>query len=268
MVKILLIQPLPAARLESPENLELALKLLSRCQGQNADLICFPEYFPFGGEAELARAAHYLGAYVVAGLVAEASGKRYNTATLFDRQGNLVGRQPKVNPGKLERRAFGVSPGEGWRALDTDFGKVGLVVCIDFWGRPEGVRELVAQGVDLIVNPSFFPLLRGHWVMASLARAFEYYLPVVGINTATYRGEIGGRTYPLQGGWSFAIQPPAPASYQELADIIRPWDDLWDWVTLQKSEQEEIISVCLDLEGARKWRPIIQERFFGGPRSS
>jgi predicted amidohydrolase len=268
MTKIILIQPLPAARLESRENLDRALKLLTRCQGQQADLICFPEYFPFWGEEEMAHAARDLQAYVVAGLVAEERGKRYNTATLFDRQGNLVGRQPKVNPGKLERRAFSVSPGESWRVLDTDFGRVGLLVCIDLWGRPEGIREVVAQGVDLIVNPSYFPVLRRHWVMASLARAFDYYMPVVGINTATYRGDIGGRQYPLQGGWSFAIQPPAPVGKKELADIVRLWDDLWDWVTLQKSEQEEIFSVCLDLEGARKWRPIIQERFFGWPPSS
>ncbi|MCX5888368.1 MAG: carbon-nitrogen hydrolase family protein [Deltaproteobacteria bacterium] len=263
MVKIILIQPLPASRLDSRENLDRALRLLNRCRGQNADLICFPEYFPFWGEEEMARAARDLQAYVVAGLVAEERGKRYNTATLFDRQGKLVGRQPKVNPGKLERRAFGVTPGDSWQSFDTDFGRVGLIVCIDFWGRPEGSRELVAQGVDLIVNPSYFPVMRRHWLMASLARAWDYYLPVVGINTATYRGEIGGRQYPLQGGWSFAIQPPAPDSPKELSDIVRPWDDLCTWATVQKSEQEEIFSVSLDLEGARKWRPVIQERFFG-----
>jgi predicted amidohydrolase len=268
MVKIILIQALPAPRLESPENLDRALKLLNRCRGMEADLICFPEYFPFAGEQEMAQAARELKAYVVAGLVAEAGGKRYNTATLFDRQGRLVGRQAKVNPGKLERRAFGVSPGENWQALDTEFGRVGLAVCIDLWGQPEAIRQLAAQEVDLVVNPSYFPILRRHWVSASLTRAFDYYLPIVGINTATYKGEIGGRQYPLQGGWSFAIQPPAPATKQELSDIVRPWDDLWTWVTLQKSEQEEIFAVSLDLKGPRKWRPVIQERLFGWQPSS
>ncbi|HZE21195.1 MAG TPA: carbon-nitrogen hydrolase family protein, partial [Desulfobaccales bacterium] len=131
MVKIILMQARPASRLESRENLERALKLLARCRGQGADLICFPEYFPFSGEVELARAARDLGAYVVAGLVEEHRGKRYNSATLFDREGNLAGRQRKVSLGKLERRAFGVVPGDGWRTVDADFGRLGLPVCID-----------------------------------------------------------------------------------------------------------------------------------------
>jgi predicted amidohydrolase len=264
MAKIILIQPLLAARLDSRENLDRALRLLIRCRGQNADLICFPEYFPFWGEEELAQAAQDLEAYVVAGLVAEEQGKKHNTATLFDRQGNLVGRQPKVSLGKLERRAFNVIPGESWRVLDTDFGRVGLLVGIDFWGRPDGIRELVAQGVDLIVNPCFFIVLQQYWLKAALARAFDYYMPVVGINTATYRGEIGGRQNLVQGGGSFAIQPPAPADAKEMAHLASTWDDLWNWVTLQKSEQEKIFPVSLDLEGPPKWRSIIRERFFDG----
>lgn len=264
MAKIILIQPLPAPQLESRENLDRALKLLTGCQGQNADLICFPEYFPFWGEEELAHAARDLQSYVVAGLVEEDSGIRYNTATLFDRQGNLVGRQRKNNLGKLERQAFKVFPGDGWKVLDTDFGRVGLLVCIDLWGQPRGARELAAQGADCFVNPAFFPILRHHWPMAALTRAFDYYLPVIGINTATFTAEIGGRQYPAQGGSSFAIQPPAPTDEKEMLRLVKAWDDLWSWVTLQESEEEKIFAVTLDLEGPRKWRPIIHERLFGG----
>mgnify|MGYP002260663838 CR=1 FL=1 len=54
MAKIILIQALPAPRLDSRENLTRALTLLQGCQNQGADLICFPEYFPFRGEEELA----------------------------------------------------------------------------------------------------------------------------------------------------------------------------------------------------------------------
>ena len=116
MVNIVLIQALPARNLESRENLDRALHYLEKCQGLEADLICFPEYFPFSGEAELAQAAGALQAYVVAGLVEEAGEEWYNTATLFDRRGNLVGRQRKRTLGNLERRGFGVSPGgDGWR---------------------------------------------------------------------------------------------------------------------------------------------------------
>jgi len=47
MAKIILIQARPASRLDSRENLARALRLLRNCEGQEADLICFPEYFPY-----------------------------------------------------------------------------------------------------------------------------------------------------------------------------------------------------------------------------
>jgi len=261
MTKVLIIQPRPAARLESPENLALALRLLEGCRGQGADLICFPEYFPFSGEAELARAARELGAYLVAGLVEEAPGGRYNTATLFDRKGRLAGRQRKVTLGALEVRGFGVTSGRGWQALDTDFGRLGLGVCIDFWGQPEAARQLSAQGVDLVVNPSIFPILRSHWKTGAMVRCFDYYLPVVGVNTAGFVAEIAGRPYAMQGGGSFALQPPAPPDEKELARLIRTWDDLASWSILEGADEEAIYPVHLDLDGVRRCRPWIFERF-------
>ncbi len=261
MVKILLIQALPANRLESPENLGLALSLLAQCRGRGADLICFPEYFPFTGETELAQAARDLEAYVVAGLVAEDQGQRYNTATLFDRRGNLVGRQRKNAVTAPERRGYGILPGQGFQVLETDFGRLGLPVCLDFWGQPEAARQLAAQGADLIVNPSLFPILRGHWSQGALTRAFDYYLPVAGVSTAAFTAEIAGRRYPMQGGQSFAIQPPVPPDNQELAKLIRAWDDLRPWIILTGGEGPEILEVYLDLKGPRRWRPEIRRRF-------
>jgi predicted amidohydrolase len=261
MVKIILIQALPASSLDSRENLTRALTLLQACQGLEADLICFPEYFPFRGEEELAGAAARLQTHIVAGLVEEAGGQRYNTATLFDRRGRLVGRQRKHTLGNLERRGFGVVPGEGWPVWDTDFGRLGLPVCIDFWGQPEAARHLAAAGADLIVNPAIFPILRGHWQTGALTRAFDYYLPVVGVNTAASVVEIAGRHYPLQGGRSFAIQPPAPSDKAALAGQVRDWDDLADWIVSRAGETEALITVNLDLDGPRRWRPVVRERF-------
>jgi predicted amidohydrolase len=260
-VKIILIQPRPGSQLDSPENVDLALKLLKRCRGEQADLIWFSEYFPFSGDGALAQAARELNAYLVAGLVEESRGHRYNTATLFDRGGNLAGRQRKCTLGNLERRGFGVTPGSGFQVLDTDFGRLGMAVCIDYWGQPEAARQLTDQGADLLVNPSIFPILRGHWPLGALVRAFDNYLPVVGVNTATFAAEIAGRTYPMQGGGSFAIQPPGPGDGAELSRQIRHWDDLHHWFVLKAGEAEEILTVHLDLAGPRLWRPVIWERF-------
>jgi len=89
--------------------------------------------------------------------VEEADGRRYNTATLFDRRGRLLGRQRKHNLGNLERRGFGVVPGEGWQVWDTDFGRLGAPVCIDFWGQPEAARRLRVQGWISSSIPPFSP---------------------------------------------------------------------------------------------------------------
>jgi predicted amidohydrolase len=261
MAKIVLIQAQPAARLESRENLIRALKLLEACQGQETDLICFPEYFPFSGEEELAAAAGRLGAYIVAGLVEKNGGTAYNTATLFDRQGRLLGRQRKHNMGNLERRGFEVHPGKNWPVWDTDFGRLGLAVCIDFWGQPEAARQLAGQEVDLIVNPGIFPIMQGHWYMGALTRAFDYYLPVVGVNIAAAVVEIAGRHYSMQGGGSFALQPPVPTDKADLARQVRDWDDLTEWIVLRGGENEAVLRVNLDLEGPRRWRPTIRRRF-------
>jgi len=261
MAKIILIQPQPAPRLDDPENLARALKLLERCRGEKADIICFPEYFPYQGDNELAQAARDLEAYIVAGLVAEEKGLRFNTATLFDRQGNLVGRQTKHCVARLERRAYGVTPGETYQTFPADFGVLGLPVCIDFWGQPHAARELAAQGADLILNPSIFPILKGHWRAGALVRAFDYYLPVVGVNTSGHAAEIGGRSYAMQAGGSFAIQPPAPADDKEMSRLVRVWDHLDHWVILEAGEEEAILTLNLDLDGPRLWRPIVRERF-------
>ena len=261
MAKIILIQALPAPHLDSRENLARALKLLEGCEGQEADLICFPEYFPFSGEEELG-----CGGGAPPGLYRRRpggarAGKAYNTATLFDRNGRLLGRQRKHNLGNLERRGFKVLPGEGWYTWDTDFGRLGLPVCIDFWGQPEAARQLAAQEVDLIVNPAIFPILRGHWHVGALTRVFDYYVPVVGVNTAAAVVEIAGRHYALQGGGSFAIQPPAPANKADLARQVLDWDNLAEWIVLRGGETEAMLSVDLDLVGPRRWRPAIRQRF-------
>jgi predicted amidohydrolase len=260
-IKIILIQALPATFLDSPENVDRALELLARCRHLEADLICFPEYFPFSGDEALARAARELKAYLVAGLVEENKGRRYNTATLFDRRGNLVGRQRKCTLGNLERKGFGVTPGAGYRVFDTDFGRLGLAVCIDFWGQPEAARQLTDQGADLVINPSIFPILRGHWSRGALVRAFDNYLPVAGVNTSSFTAEIAGRIYPMHGGGSFAIQPPGPEDGGELSRLVRNWDDLNEWMILQAGEEEQILTLHLDVAGPRLWRSVIWERF-------
>jgi predicted amidohydrolase len=73
---------------------------------------------------------------------------RYNSAVLFDRQGKVVGYYDKTFPtiGEIED---GVLPGRGAVVFDTDFGRVGAMICFDF-NFTELLAEYKKQGAELI----------------------------------------------------------------------------------------------------------------------
>lgn len=75
-------------------------------------------------------------------------GGRYNSAVLLDRQGKLVGYYDKMFPtiGEMED---GVLPGRGPVVFNTDFGRVGAMICYDF-NFVELLAEYKKQGAELI----------------------------------------------------------------------------------------------------------------------
>jgi predicted amidohydrolase len=261
-IRVAIVQPKPYPEFHDPKNLGHALLMLEKCRGQSLDVICFPEYFPFQGEDELAQAARQLDAYLVAGLVEAESGRLYNTATLFDRKGRLLGRQRKRNVGMLERQGLGITPGDGeFRSFTTDFGKVGIPVCIDFWGQPEAGKQLADQGAEIVFNISLFPVLRGHWKTGALVRAFDNFLPVVGVNTADYNAMIGGRRYHQHGGGSFMIQPPKMLDKTEFGRWFRSLDTVKDWIRLELDALEKVHFVDVNLSTVRRFRREFWNRF-------
>lgn len=73
---------------------------------------------------------------------------RYNSAVLLDRQGKLVGYYDKMFPtiGEMEG---GVLPGKGAVVFETDFGRIGAMICFDF-NFPELLAEYKKRGAELI----------------------------------------------------------------------------------------------------------------------
>ncbi len=73
---------------------------------------------------------------------------RYNSAVLFDRQGKVVGYYDKMFPtiGEMEG---GVLPGRGAVVFDTDFGRIGAMICFDF-NFTELLSEYKKLGAELI----------------------------------------------------------------------------------------------------------------------
>lgn len=76
----------------------------------------------------------------------------FNTAPLFDRSGKLVGQYDKVHPYDPELTA-GVTPGKEFPVFQTDFGKVGTIICYDSW-FPQTVQILAVKGAELVLFPN------------------------------------------------------------------------------------------------------------------
>ncbi len=261
-IRIAIIQAKPYPSVDDPRNIGHALQLMEKCRGEELDVICFPECFPFMGERDLGSAARKFNAYVIAGMIEEEGGKRYNTATLFNRAGRVAGRQRKFSVGALERDRLGISPGDKlFPVFTTDFGKIGIPVCVDFWGQPEAGRQLADQGVDIVFNPCIFPMLRGHWKTAALVRAFDNFVPVVGVNTADYNALFGEKRVHQYGGGSFTLQLPKLLAKDDFNRWARGLEDVESWVQMELDELEQVYIGEVSLTTSRRFRGEFFNRF-------
>lgn len=129
--------------------------------------------------SDLARTSHV---YIVAGLYTTRAGRLYNSAVLFNRDGNIQGIYDKVHLAPGER--LQITPGDHYPVFETEFGNLGLLVCFDMQ-YPEAVRELALAGVDLIACPTW-----GWENIYGLCRAYESSVYIVAANALPPHGEM------------------------------------------------------------------------------
>ncbi len=156
----------------------------------------FPDYAePEGGptwQALSGLAAEY-GVYLAAGSVPErADGKIYNTAYVFDREGQQIAKHRKMHlydvnipGGCCTRESDTVSPGDACTVFDTEFGRMGLCVCFDI-RFPELFLEMDRLGAKVILIPAGFNRTTGpaHWELLFRARAVDSQCFVFGTSVA------------------------------------------------------------------------------------
>ncbi len=127
------------------------------CQRQDPSLFNLAEPIPGESSERLARAAKETGAVVIGSIFERrAAGVYHNTAVVLDADGKLVGLYRKMHipddPLYFEKYYF--TPGDlGFRAFDTAFGKIGVLVCWDQW-YPEGARLTALQGASILFYPT------------------------------------------------------------------------------------------------------------------
>ena len=159
------------------ENLAVALQAAELAARDGAQIICTQELFcsqyfcqsedhrnfdlaePIPGPSTQAfqELSRRLGVVVVASLFEKrAAGLYHNTAVIIDADGTLLGRYRKMHipDDPLYYEKFYFTPGDlGFRAWDTRFGRIGVLICWDQW-YPEGARLTALQGAEILFYPT------------------------------------------------------------------------------------------------------------------
>ena len=144
------------------------IKAIAKSVPANADVILLPEGISVVGTGKtyvdvaeslpdgptvraLAAVAKSRNAYVAAGIYEREGAAVYNTAVLIGRKGEFVGKYRKVYLPREEVER-GLTPGSHFPVFETEFGKLGLMICYDvFFAEP--ARALANRGADMILMP-------------------------------------------------------------------------------------------------------------------
>lgn len=159
------------------ENLNKAASMIKDAADKGANIICLPELFkteyfcqiedvklfdlaePVNGKTIklMSQAAKENNVVVVASIFEKRSeGVYHNTAVVIDEKGETVGIYRKMHipddPAYYEKFYF--TPGDlGFKAFDTNYGKIGTLICWDQW-FPEGARLTAMQGANILFYPT------------------------------------------------------------------------------------------------------------------
>jgi beta-ureidopropionase len=159
---------------------EETLERLERAACRGPDIVCLPETFsgdkpePVPGPMieRLSRWARGKSCYLICSIATQVGDRKFNSAVLLDREGEVVGRYDKIHPteGELEG---GVCPGGPEPPVfRTDFGTIGIQICFDVNWREVWAR-LKEKGAEIVFWPSAFPADRH---LAALAWQNEFYV--------------------------------------------------------------------------------------------
>ncbi len=231
---------------EPEQNLQKALDRISEAAGRGAQVVCLPELFetqyfcqhedaslfdlaepiPGPSTAKLSDTAKRHRVVLIASLFEKrAPGVYHNTAVVFDTTGEVRGiyRKMHIPEDPLYYEKFYFTPGDlGFRAHDTQVGRLGTLVCWDQW-YPEGARLTALQGASVLFYPTaigwhpaekaeFGKAQHDAWRTIQRSHAIANGVYVAVVNRVGHEtGNIRGKSAPGQGlefwGGSFLCDP-------------------------------------------------------------
>ncbi len=142
-----------------------------------AEIVCFPEMVilgwvnpdaheracPIPGEdsGRLCELAKKYRIYLCAGLAEKAGTKLYDSAVLIDATGRILLKHRKINI-LTELMNPPYRPGKNARAVETKFGKIGLLICADTH-KEKILKRMAALKPDLLLVPYGYAELENNW---------------------------------------------------------------------------------------------------------
>ncbi|MBN1510337.1 MAG: carbon-nitrogen hydrolase family protein [Sedimentisphaerales bacterium] len=139
--------------------------------GTTASLEDTAEPIPGPATKHFSEAARKNHIWVVVGLSERVGSIAYNTAVLFNRQGEIAGTYRKVHLPREEWKE-GVRPGDRTPVFDTDFGRIAMQICYD-WFFPEMAEVLALKGAEIVFAPTWGNTLPDHDGMADGETTFR-----------------------------------------------------------------------------------------------
>ncbi len=152
-------------------------KTLEYCKkAKGSDLLFFPEiqFSPFFPQFKNGNANHFLmkqdeeileniqkicgeqKMYISPNMYMEIQGKRYDASVWIDKEGKLVDIAKMVhiaNGENFYEQDYYEPSDDGFKVFDTEFGKVGIVICYDRH-FPDSIQISKAMGASLIIIPT------------------------------------------------------------------------------------------------------------------
>ncbi|MCL2359158.1 carbon-nitrogen hydrolase family protein [Candidatus Bathycorpusculum sp.] len=229
------------------DNLTAAKTAVLRAAKSNPVLIALPEYFTvpccmaqFSDAPKISRetcsptldflqrvSIEIGDIYLLGGSVLqEDGGKYYNTSTLWQ-NGIMLAKYKKINPIQIEVEA-GVSQGNTPMVLDTQLGRLGMIVCADSFD-PNLVRRVAELGAEIVTLPvaamGNHPVVKGHPLTEAIARDYGMFILKIGNVSSNMRG---GRSA-----------------------IVAPWGILGE---VTDAPEDSILTADLDMEQLKVYR--------------
>jgi predicted amidohydrolase len=157
------------------------------------------------------------------------NGTYYNTFTIHDPSGNMIGYYHKTHLFKLMEEDKWLKEGNSIGLCKFPCGLAGLAICYDL-RFPELFRKYTEEGTLLILLSAEWPKSRiMHWKILLQARAIENQTYVIGVN------RVGVTDDEIFGGHSLVIAPDGK-------------------ILLEGDENEELLTIAIDADDVSKTR--------------